>query len=110
MNVLLELGDSLVSNPMPWTSPWADDASGQGEISRTRFGCQLVVDSRNGAELGSGTRHTRRDVDLGTVGSLIVIVIIVMVGWWLLRKILHIGFIFAVGLLLLFGWWFFFVR
>ena len=49
-------------------------------------------------------------MDLGAVGSLIVLVAVVLVGWWLLRKILHIGFLVAVVLLLLFGWWFFFVR
>jgi len=49
-------------------------------------------------------------MDLGAVGTLIVIVLVLMVAWWLFRKVLHIGLLVAVGLLLLFGWWFFFIR
>ncbi len=47
---------------------------------------------------------------MGAVVSLIVIVVIGAVAWWLLRKILHFGFLIAIGLVVLAGWWFFFVR
>lgn len=47
---------------------------------------------------------------MDAVVSLIVIVVIGAVAWWLLRKILHIGFLIAIGLIAIFGWWFFFIR
>jgi len=42
--------------------------------------------------------------------TLIVILIVGAVAWWLLRKVLHIGFLIAIGVVALAGWWFFFVR
>jgi len=44
------------------------------------------------------------------IWTILIPVAVIAIGWWLLRKILHIGFIVAVGLLVLFGWWFFFIR
>ena len=42
--------------------------------------------------------------------SLIVLVVIGAIVWWVFRKIPHFGFLIAIGLIALFGWWFFFVR
>lgn len=42
--------------------------------------------------------------------TLIIILIVGSVAWWLLRKVLHFGFIIAIGVFVLAGWWFFFVR
>ncbi len=47
---------------------------------------------------------------MGPIISLLVVFAIVSVVWWLFKKVLHLGFIFAIGLLLLAGWWYFFVR
>jgi uncharacterized membrane protein YczE len=47
---------------------------------------------------------------VGTIASLLVIFLIISVVWWLFKKVLHIGFIFAIGIALLIGWWYFFVR
>lgn len=47
---------------------------------------------------------------MSAVITLIVILIVGAVAWWLLRKVLHVGFLIAIGLVVLFGWWFFFVR
>ncbi|MCL1594696.1 MAG: hypothetical protein M3132_10130 [Actinomycetia bacterium] len=47
---------------------------------------------------------------MGTIVSLLVIFVIISVVWWLFKKVLHIGFIFAIGFALLIGWWYFFVR
>ncbi len=56
--------------------------------------------------------RTRNKVgkDMGAILTLIVIVIVGAVAWWLLRKVIHLGFLIAVGLVVLFGWWWFFVR
>jgi hypothetical protein len=51
-----------------------------------------------------------REGDMGAILTLIVIVIVGAVAWWLLRKVIHFGFLIALGLVVLFGWWFFFVR
>ncbi|NHZ71165.1 MAG: hypothetical protein GWP18_05945 [Proteobacteria bacterium] len=47
---------------------------------------------------------------MGTIASLLVIFVIISVVWWLFKKVLHIGFIFAIGIALLIGWWYFFVQ
>ncbi len=47
---------------------------------------------------------------MSAIVSLIVIVIMGAIAWWLFRKMLHFGFLIAIGLIVLFGWWFFFVR
>ena len=47
---------------------------------------------------------------MSAVVSLIVLIVIGAIAWWLLRKVLHIGFLIAIGLIVLVGWWFFFVR
>ncbi len=47
---------------------------------------------------------------MGAILTLVVIVIVGAVAWWLLRKVIHFGFLIALGLIVLFGWWFFFVR
>lgn len=47
---------------------------------------------------------------LTAIISLIVLVVIGAIVWWVFRKILHFGFLIAIGLIALFGWWFFFVR
>ena len=47
---------------------------------------------------------------MGAILTLIVIVIVGAVASWLLRKVIHFGFLIALGLVVLFGWWFFFVR
>ena len=45
-----------------------------------------------------------------TIISLLVVFVIISVVWWLFKKVLHLGFIFAIGIALLVGWWFFFVQ
>ncbi|GMQ84824.1 MAG: hypothetical protein BMS9Abin07_0389 [Acidimicrobiia bacterium] len=47
---------------------------------------------------------------MGAILTLIVIVIVGSVAWWLLRKVIHIGLLLGIGLVVLFGWWWFFVR
>ncbi len=47
---------------------------------------------------------------MATIVQLLVVFAIIAVAWWFLKKVLHIGFIIAMGLLLLAGWWWFFVR
>lgn len=47
---------------------------------------------------------------MGAVVSLIVLIIIGAVAWWLLRKVLHFGFLIVLGLIVLVGWWFIFVQ
>ena len=45
-----------------------------------------------------------------TIISLLVVFVVISVVWWLFKKVLHLGFIFAIALVLLAGWWYFFVR
>ena len=47
---------------------------------------------------------------MGPIVSLLVVFAVVAVVWWLFKKVLHIGFIIAIGALLLFSWWWFFVK
>lgn len=47
---------------------------------------------------------------MDNIGSLVVVFVIIAVVWWLFKKVLHLGFIFLIGLALLGGWWYFFVR
>ncbi|MFV1999487.1 MAG: hypothetical protein ACC654_03890 [Acidimicrobiia bacterium] len=42
--------------------------------------------------------------------SLLVVFVVISLVWWLFKKVLHLGFIFAIGIALLAGWWYFFVR
>ena len=45
-----------------------------------------------------------------TIISLLVVLVVVSVVWWLFKKVLHLGVIFAIGIALLVGWWFLFVQ
>lgn len=45
-----------------------------------------------------------------TVVSLLVVVGIVAVAWWLFKKVLHMGFLVAGALVLLVAWYLIFVR
>ncbi len=42
--------------------------------------------------------------------SLLVVFVVISLVWWLFKKVLHLGFILAIGIALLVGWWYFFVR
>lgn len=44
------------------------------------------------------------------ISTIIIPIVIVIVGIWLLRKLLHIGVLLAIGAIAVFGWWFFFIR
>ena len=46
---------------------------------------------------------------MDTIISLLVVLAIVAVGWWLLKKALHIGFLAVGALALLVAWYFIFV-
>ncbi len=47
---------------------------------------------------------------MGTIVSLIAVVVVISIIWWIFKKMLHLGFIIAIGIALLAGWWYFFVR
>ncbi len=47
---------------------------------------------------------------MGTIASLIVVIGIIAVIWWFLKKVLHVGFIVLIGIVLVGAWWYFFVR
>jgi len=42
--------------------------------------------------------------------SIIIPIAAVIVGIWLLRKLIHIGFLLLVGAAAVFAWWWFLIR
>jgi hypothetical protein len=44
------------------------------------------------------------------IATILVPIAIAVVAFWLLRKILHVGFLLLLAAVLIFGWWFFFIR
>lgn len=45
---------------------------------------------------------------LDTIISLLVVLAIVAVGWWLLKKVIHMGFLVLGAIALLVAWYFIF--
>jgi hypothetical protein len=41
--------------------------------------------------------------------TIVIPVVVVVVGIWLFRKLLHIGLLLLIGIALVAGWWFFIV-
>ena len=39
--------------------------------------------------------------------SLLIVLAVIAVGWWFLKKIVKIGFLLAIAAALLIGWWWF---